>query len=87
MKVGNDTLLTILVSLSMATVSGAGTLIWWVAGLQSRVKSNEKDVMELKENGHKKNDSIVELDKEFAVMKNDLKNIYIILQEIKSKLK
>ena len=49
MKASPDTLLTIIVSIATATITGAGTLIWWVSGLQNRVKNTEKDVEEMKE--------------------------------------
>lgn len=83
MKASPDTLITIIVSICMATISGALSLVWWVSGLQGRVKTNETDIERIKEIQDKEVSKVNKMDKDAAVMKNDLQTILKVLTEIK----
>ena len=92
MKITPDTAATIIVSLASATLAGAASLVWWVAGLQNRVKNTEKDVAALDKRVDRtaeiqeiERDKLIKLDKLILVFSTKLDMILEKLNKINEK--
>jgi hypothetical protein len=92
MKITPDTAATIIVSLASATLAGAGSLVWWVAGLQNKIGNTEKELKEVDKKFQKfeiiqdiEKEKVIKLDKTLSIFEAKLDIILEKLNKLNEK--